>query len=120
MSHSDGALAEINYISNFNQVDLINVHSERHAHWSESVEWRAGRWDAMSSAPTRGNIIMNIRGRSENGEILEPMHYACGGGEEQPPFEGWFLPYKSGSGFYQVRPVEWQPLRAQVSEHTDK
>ena len=98
------------------EVNLINVHSSRHLHWSESIEWRDGRWDSMSSAPTSGNIIMHIRGRDATGKVLEPMHYACGGGEEQPPFDGWFLPTPSGSAFYQVTPVEWQPIRAQVSE----
>lgn len=98
------------------KVDFINFHSQRHPHWSGAIEWRPGRWDAISSAPSSGTLIMHIRGRHENGVILEPMHYACGGGEDQPPFEGWFIPDGSGSGFYQVHPVEWQPLRAQPNE----
>lgn len=96
--------------------DLINHHSEQHPHWSTTVEWRAGRWDPMSNAPTEGYPIAHVRGRDANGQVLEPIHYAYGGGEEQPPFRGWFLPYQSGNGFYQVNPVEWQPLSAQPTE----
>jgi hypothetical protein len=90
-------------------IDPFNIHSESHPHWSETIEWRDGRWDAMSSAPTAGKI-MEVRGRSENGNIFEPMHYAYGGGDEQPAFRGWFIP--AGGGYMQVLPVEWQPLRA--------
>lgn len=89
-------------------------HSERAPHWSDGIEWRAGRWDPMSNAPSTGSKIMHVRGRSAEGRILEPMHYASGGGEEQPCFDGWFVPYANGTrGFHQVHPVEWQPLRAQ-------
>lgn len=89
------------------------------SHWSESVEWRPGRWDPMSNAPIDGYPILEVRGRTASGQLLEPMHYAYGGGEDQPPFRGWFVPYKAGSGFYEVSPVEWQPLGAQPSETTD-
>lgn len=71
----------------------------------------------MSNAPVLG-MILHVRGRDASGRILEPMHYACGGGEEQPPFEGWFVPYKHGEGFYQVQPVEWQPLSATYDDLT--
>lgn len=83
-----------------------------HPHWSESVEWPADRWDPMINAPRAGYPILHLRGREAGGRIVEPMHYACGGGEEQPRFEGWFVP--AGDHFNnQVEPVEWQPLRAQ-------
>ena len=61
-----------------------------------------------------GYEIMHVRGRSLKGEILEPMHYACSDGDGmQPPFVGWFVPYPNRSdGFYEVSPVEWQPLHA--------
>jgi dihydrofolate reductase len=87
----------------------INTYRRIRRHWSDDVEWRPGRWDALSSAP---QDCTYVRGRAADGKLLEPMHYACGGGEEQPSFDGWFLPYSDGSGFYQVRPVSWQPLRA--------
>lgn len=90
------------------------VRYERRArHWSDSIYWRPGRWDDLSTAPQDCTFV---RGRTADGKLLEPMHYACGGGEEQPRFDGWFMPmkgrYEQGSGLYQVRPVAWQPLRA--------
>lgn len=86
-------------------------------HWSLAIEnWPADRWDAMTTAPSRGWPILEVRGREADGRIVEPMHYACGDGDGlMPPFDGWFVPYnpvtKEG-GFYGVRPVEWQPLAA--------
>lgn len=97
-------------------IDPINVHSPQHPHWSESVEWRSGRWDSMSSAPTKGSTIMFIRGRGADGQIFEQMHYAVGGGDEQPPFEGWFVASSDDRSFCQVFPVEWQPSRALMEE----
>lgn len=81
-------------------------------HWSESVDWRHDRWDPMSNAPTSGLPILHVRGRTAKGLIFEPMHYAYGGGDEQPPFRGWFVPGSSGRGYVEVTPVEWQPLCA--------
>lgn len=81
-------------------------------HWSESAEWRHDRWDTMVNAPWRGRIL-EVRGKTADGRIIDRMHFAEGGGEEQPPFRGWFAPYPTrSSGFYQVSPVAWQPLRA--------
>lgn len=60
---------------------------------------------------------MHVRGRRADGTVIDDMHYACGDGDGlMPPFDGWFAPYKQGEGFYQVHPVEWQPLRAQPLE----
>lgn len=95
-------------------LDLV-LHSPDHGrpHWSEAVDWRPGRWDPMNSAPTRGYPILHVRGRTLDGKIIEDMHYACGDGDGlMPPFDGWFAPEPGGAGFYQVRPVEWQPQRA--------
>lgn len=89
-----------------------------HPHWSVATEWRPGRWDPMTNAPT-GPRCLDIRGRSAEGILLEPMHFAEDlSGEDQPGFSGWFLPYpmtdgRSHSGYYQVRPIEWQPMSAQ-------
>ena len=95
----------------------INLHTCEHPHWSESVDWRPGRFDPMSNAPSKGYPILLIRGRDADGSVLEPMHYACGDGDGlMPPFEGWFVPSLSGVGFCEVRPVEWQPLRAAACE----
>lgn len=86
-----------------------------HPHWSESVDWPADRWDPMVNAPRAGYPILHVRGRTADGRVVEPMHYACGDGDGlMPPFDGWFVPYATkGAGFYEVAPVEWQPLRAQ-------
>lgn len=91
------------------EVYLMRLHSERHPHWSESVDWRDGRWDPLTTAPTEGMVVL-VRGRTEDGQLLEDMHYAYGGGDEQPPFCGWFV--SSGSYFMECSPVEWQPKRA--------
>ena len=98
--------------------DTINVHTETPPHWSQTVVWRAGRFDPMSNAPTKGYPILHIRGRDENGKLLEPMHYAYGDGDGlMPPFRGWFIPNSFGSsGFEQCSPVEWQPLSADPEE----
>lgn len=82
----------------------------RAPHWSRAIDWRAGRWDPMTNAP-RGSGL-EVRGRDKDGGILEPMHWASDlSGEEQPAFQGWFVPCPGG-GYSQVHPVEWQPLRA--------
>lgn len=87
-----------------------------HPHWSTLIEWRPGRWDSITTAPTRGYPILHVRGRDADVRLLEPMHYACGDGDGlMPAFDGWFAPYNPTTregGFYGVRPVEWQPLSA--------
>ena len=94
-------------MNNF-QFSIVTYRRE-HRHWSDAIYWRPGRWDDLSTAPKDCTMV---RGINKDGGILEPMHYACGGGEEQPAFDGWFLPNSSGRGFYEVSPVAWQPLRA--------
>lgn len=89
--------------------ERMNFHSKANPHWSTIIEWRTGRWDPMSNAPTDGEILF-VRGRDKDGNILENIHYAYGGGEEQPFFRGWFIPVDRG--YHQVFPVEWQPLNA--------
>jgi hypothetical protein len=83
-------------------------------HWSECIEWPAGRWDSIETAPTlfvHGHRPPDLRGRTKDGTVVEPMHFASDtSGDEQPPFHGWFVPV--GNGFGQVHPVEWQPLTA--------
>jgi hypothetical protein len=92
-----------------------------HPHWSEAVDWTADRWDPMCNAPVAGYPILHVRGRTAEGKVIEPIHYACGDGDGMmPPFDGWFAPYKDASGYYQVRPVEWQPLRAGSEAHNAK
>lgn len=84
-----------------------------HPHWSEGVDWPAGRWDPMVNAPRAGYPILHVRGRTADGHVVEPMHYACGDGDGiMPPFDGWFIPI--GKEFVEVDPVEWQPLRSNI------
>lgn len=85
-----------------------------HPHWSTLIDWRPGRWDSLSNAPTMGSPILFIRGRDAEGRLLEPMHYACGDGDGlMPPFDGWFVPMGGNAkGFIECHPVEWQPLGA--------
>lgn len=84
-----------------------------HPHWSESVDWPDDRWDPLCNAPIGGYPMLHLRGRTADGQIVEPMHRACGDGDGlMPPFDGWFAPSIGIAGFDQVQPVEWQPLRA--------
>lgn len=96
---------------------LLRVHTERAPHWSEGIEWRAGRWDPISTAPSSGSPILNIRIREADGRIVEPVHFAQDlSGECMPAFSGWYVPVLRADGttsyFAPVDPVEWQPLRA--------
>jgi hypothetical protein len=95
-------------------LDNMNLHNlPDHPHWSEGIEWRDGRWDSMSSAPTAGYPVLHVRGRDEHGAVIEDMHYAYGDGDGlMPAFRGWFKPDVGGRGYVEVRPVEWQPLHA--------
>ena len=92
--------------------------TSKSGHWSEDVEWRHDRWDPMCNGPIDGYPIVHVRGRTKIGNIIEPIHYAYGDGDGlMPAFIGWFMPsgrYPDGrpSGFQQVFPVEWQPIRA--------
>lgn len=87
-----------------------------HPHWSESIDWPADRWDPMVNAPRAGYPILHLRGRTADGRIVEPMHFAENlSGEEQPAFSGWFVPAGEHCN-NQVHPVEWQPLRAQPQQ----
>lgn len=94
----------------------MQTHAPEHGkpHWSETTVWRPGRWDPMHSAPSRGWPILHVRGRTADGKVINEMHYACGDGDGlMPPFDGWFAPDDDKrTGFHQVHPIEWQPLRA--------
>lgn len=95
----------------------MNMHSYTQPHWSVGIKWRDGRWDPLTNAPTRGNIIMSVRGRDREGRIYEPVHYAHGDGDGlMPPFIGWFRPATESRGFIEVSICEWQPLWAKPTE----
>lgn len=64
----------------------------------------------MSDAPTTGEILAATTNRAGcKGWLI--IHYADGGGEEQPRFRGWF--FWTGYGFDQVNEeslLGWLPL----------
>lgn len=93
----------------------INLDSSQSPHWSRKILWRDGRWDNLCNAPTIGNITW-VRGRTAQGETFE-MHYACGGGDDQPPFKGWFRQWPGM--MVEVFPIEWQPLSAKINEENN-
>lgn len=82
----------------------------RYPHWSSQVtDWPACYWAPMKAAPMGGCLI--VRGKSKDGDVIEGMHWASDlSGEDQPAFQGWFVPCASGDGFVQVQPVAWQPI----------
>lgn len=74
------------------------------------VQPSAGQWLPMHTAPRDASWIEVL---TVNGEIHR-AHFASGGGEEQPPFEGWFKESESSTCFYEITEalVEWRPILA--------
>jgi len=66
-------------------------------------------WRKMKSAPWNTYPIQHIQIMTSTGEIYIDCHFACGGGEDQPRFSGWFVPFTHGRGFYEVNPILWRP-----------
>jgi hypothetical protein len=67
----------------------------------------------MSEAPTTGPVVEVLAATSDRAGCKGWMivHYAVGGGEDQPPFRGWF--YWNGYSFCQVEASKllgWIPL----------
>ncbi len=59
----------------------------------------------MDTAPLNATWVQV---KMANGKILR-AHWASGGGEEQPPFRGWFV--DAGSYMRGIDdPVAWRPL----------
>lgn len=114
--------------------DRINHHSEDLPHWSNEVkDWPRDRWDPMTNAPKCGmeirirytevkslqslrNADLQKRRVMPSQRSVEYAHYACGGGDEQPAFNGWFERKEGVSGFTEIpsneKLMEWQPLWA--------
>jgi hypothetical protein len=68
-------------------------------------------WEPINTAPMRGRVLwVDVW----NGERVTRAHYACGGGEEQPPFgPAWFesIPCGAGRSFFGVlhpQPTHWR------------
>ena len=76
-----------------------------------SAHLATGGWMPMDSAPKNSTeILLRIKDKSEQtGYVVG--HWADGGGEEQPPYRGWFM--RSAYRGYVEIPAEildWQPL----------
>lgn len=71
-------------------------------------------WRPMDEAPKNATWVF-VR-LPDGAEVA--AHWASDlSGEEQPPFEGWFVGGKHTSGFRQVKdPVLWRPLSEQEAE----
>lgn len=65
------------------------------------------KWNDIESAPKNRDIIGRFK---RNGRVVcDIIHYAHGGGEEQPRFgPGWF--YWIGCNFEEVEPTHWTEL----------
>jgi hypothetical protein len=67
-------------------------------------------WFHMQGAPLDCTWVM---GKLADGRVVR-MHWADGGGEDQPRFRGWFVQAGSESHpyFSQVEPTRWKPEAA--------
>lgn len=61
-------------------------------------------WQDMSTAPLTAR---EVQVKLDDGRVLV-AHYAEGGGEDQPPFKGWFR--RVLDTYREVTPVAWRPL----------
>lgn len=71
-------------------------------------------WRTMATAPKNAT---SVRVKMKDGTVHEDAHWAQGGGEDQPPFIGWFIPVKNEAGettwFCGIDdPAYWQPRLA--------
>lgn len=83
--------------------------------WQDEAEvYPPAPWRAMSTAPKAGYPIQHIRVKMADGSIHEDAHWASDlSGEEQPAFEGWFVP--SGAGFHGIdTPIAWMPMAGEA------
>ena len=70
----------------------------------------------MSDAPTSKSVWVALwyQAKPEFDGNIFPVaaHYACGGGEDQPRFNGWFRWSGGSGGFYEAPadPIGWTPI----------
>ena len=84
-----------------------DIHTAASAMVEESAKALASLgWSEMSVAPkTTERIEVELK----DGSIVE-AHWASDlSGEEQPPFQGWFV--ERGDGFSQVFPIHWRKVK---------
>lgn len=95
--------------------------TERAPHWSNSIEWRPGRWDPIATAPRSHQLI---RVRNLAGHVTERvcfwMHGAMVNGSHDLNAGTWWQNDRDAAGnligHRHVRDaIEWQPMRVQPS-----
>jgi hypothetical protein len=78
-----------------------------HAGW---LPWSCVDKEEVGNGGAARQILMGYVDKYGNPSFLV-IHYAYGGGEEQPPFKGWFYKAPGGDGFYEVpswiKPLVW-------------
>ena len=71
---------------------------------------KTGGWMPIETAPKNAKEIL-VRTQDKHGNVgVVVAHYADGGGEDQPPYKGWFM--RNNYGFHEIamKLLDWQPL----------
>lgn len=76
----------------------------------------------MSEAPTTGPVVEILALTTDNHDNRRwlVVHYAHGGGEDQPPFRGWF--YWTGHRYSEIHPrlmLGWLPIELERCAECD-
>jgi len=72
-------------------------------------------WKLISSAP---NDSTSIQVKMKDGTIHKDAHWASDmSGENQPIFEGWFVPSTGSWNYEQIdTPKQWQAMKEKANE----
>ena len=71
----------------------------------------SGELQSLDTAPKNATYILALATDRYRNRFWLVVHWAQGGGEEQPPFRGWF--YHCGDGYSEIQPqyiLGWMPL----------
>jgi hypothetical protein len=81
---------------------------ERRAKWAQSLNEHDIQ--PMGEAPKDATELLVVAKDRYGNRFWIVVHWAQGGGEDQPPFRGWF--YQCGDGYAQVgfEMLGWLPL----------
>jgi len=78
---------------------------------AEAEKKGAEDWRGMASAPRDASeIIVRMPKKGWPGYYRQIAHWAEGGGDDQPPFRGWFRFMADGYVELPVEPTGWMPL----------
>jgi len=71
---------------------------------------KMNEWKPISEAPKDST---SIRAKMKDGTFHEDAHWASDmSGENQPIFEGWFIPSNGYYSYEQIEtPIEWQSVK---------